>query len=332
MSAARQPRSLLSVSLDVSVHRTLAGAPASGSRGTKVTDALPPPTIRAEGPALWQARREEAHLWILPVPTALPGSMRCVTGEAGRIAAVAHTILGRPKVDITGRWEGSGLSALFTLARAVSEAETIHHNPDNLTLKDVLPADVHAEWQAALNECGIDPIELERLRPHFAARALRKAVMARHQLESPKAFCKELRRIGRAGGARYFVPRTELAIDIAAADDCGKPHPALDDTTRFAVQVERLRRLHHTARVQSKAWAQGDALGMCGHDVPMDMHVTATGSNELDTLRREAWLSAVETVTAGRSTTLAMLDIADAFDGNGYIRALRERGFSFQPA
>lgn len=332
MSAARQPRSLLSVSLDVSVHRTLAGAPASGSSGTGATDVLPPPTIRAEGPALWQAQREDAHLWILPVPTALPGSIRCVTGEAGRIAAVAHTILGRPKVDITGRWEGSGLRALFTLARAVSEAEAIHHNPDNLTLKDVLPADVHAEWQAVLNEYGIDPTELERLRPHFAARALRKAVMARHRLESPKAFCKELRRIGRAGGARYVVPRTELAIDISAANDCSKPHPALDDTTRFAVQVERLRCLHDIARDQSRAWAQGDALGMCGHDVPVDMHVTAAGSNELDTLRRQAWLSAVEIATAGRSTTLAMLDIADAFGGNGYISALRERGFSFQPA
>lgn len=331
MSAARQPRSLLSTSLDVSAHDTLAGTPDSGGRGARETDVLPPPTIREHGPAIWQAQREDAHLWILPVPAALPGQMRCATGEAGRIAAVAHTILGRPKVDITGRWKGTGLRALFTLIRAVSEAGTIHCNPDNLTLKDVLPAAAHAEWQAALNECGVDPAELAHLRPYFATRALRKAVMARHGLESPKAYCKELRRIGRAGGASYHVPRAELAIDVVADGNCGQPQPALDDTARFAVQVERLRRLHETARDQSHAWAEGDAAGMCRHDVPTDMRGTATGSNELDALRREAWFSAVEAATAGRSTTLAMLDIPDALGANGYLSALRERGFTFQP-
>lgn len=334
MTAARPTRSLLSVSLDVSVHRTVRTVSVSPrNSGAGRTDTLPAPTIRAEGPALWLAQRADAHLWILPVPAALPGAMPSQLGEAGRIASVANTLLARPKVDISGAWQGSGLRALTRLRRVAADASIVHRIADGRTLRDLLPAEAHAEWRAAVDHSGIASVGLEHLRPFFALKVLRQAIMARHGLESPKAFCKELRRTSRAAGGRYQVPRAELTIDIPLNGDSAPAHAVLDDTTQFAAQVQRLRRLPRIAVAQAQAWAQGDAVAMYGDDTSGDTLVDAPAAAlELDALRLDAWLNAVDAATGNASITLAVLDIEDAFDGNGYIKGLRERGFTFQPA
>lgn len=332
MTAARPSHSLLSVSLDVSVHRAVRAVPAPRTSDAGMTDALPAPEIRAEGPALWLAQRADARLWILPVPAAMPSAMPWQLGEAERIAAVANTLLARPKVDISGAWQGSGLRALTQLHRVVADASVVHRIAGGRKLQDLLPAEAQAEWQAALDTSGIASVELEHLRPFFALKALRKAIMARQGLESPKALCKQLRRTSRAGGGRYHVPRAELAIDIPLNGDIAPAHAVLDDTTQFAEQVQRLRRLPLTADAQVRAWAQGDAVGMCGDDIQDDtLEEAAAGSPTLDALRLDAWLNAVDTATGDASTTLAVLDIEDAFGRNGYIKALRERGFTFRP-
>ena len=92
------------------------------------------------GPGLWKVSKGDHVLYVLGTLAPLPKGMSWKANEVVEVIAMAQEVLGTPQVGIKADVGFFGQLALLPSLIGVRK------NPDDKTLKDVVPAELYARW------------------------------------------------------------------------------------------------------------------------------------------------------------------------------------------
>jgi uncharacterized protein YbaP (TraB family) len=286
------------------------------------------------GPGLWKVSKDGHVLWVFGSYSPLPQKMEWRSQQVENVLAQSQEYLAPP-----GALASVGFFRGLTL---LPKLIGVKKNPDGATLKEVLPANVYARWLPLKAKYLGDDDGVERERPIFAAETLYRAGLQQaglaqgHQVESQIH--------GMVKRHNIKVVRTGIALptdDASAMLKEFKKSP-LADTACFAKTLERLESDIDAMRVRANAWAKGDLeaiqkLTYPDHDTECrDAVMTAEftrnrpGYQDVKERIQAAWLDSAEKALAANTTTFATLRLADILKPDGYLAALKAKGYTVE--
>lgn len=284
------------------------------------------------GPGLWQVRRDAHVLWILGTQSPLPKRMDWFSQEVEATVVQSQEVLAAPGVSFdAGVGPVRGLFLLPSLLRA-------RKNPDDATLEQVLPPELYARWDALKRKYMPRNNKVERWRPIFAAGELYEEAIEESGLSMKSVVWPVVRKIAK----KRDIPITEsqVAVKIEAPRDAIKEFTAtgIDDTHCFAVTLERLETDLGAMKARANAWADGnldtlralpfpDQNAACREAVLSATVAEKNGMRDLTARVEAAWLASAEAALQKNASTFALLPIGRLMADDGYLAALRARGY-----
>lgn len=287
------------------------------------------------GPGLWKVTKGEHVMWVFGTYSPLPPTMEWRSRNVEKIIAGSQEYL-KPPSSFASVGVFGGLGALPFLVG-------VKKNPDGAQLKDVLPPEVYARWQAMKQQYFGDDNDIERERPAFAAQEL--ASRAR-------------KAAGLAGGGNAVHKTIDKLVEkhnIKVTDavyrvKINNPGKALrefkkspmDDAPCLAQTMARLATDVEVLRARANAWAVGEldeirkldfSDGNACYDA-LNTSSVARNQPELKDLKLHAaanWIAAAEKALAANASTFAVLEIKDILDPKGVIATLQARGYTVEP-
>lgn len=283
------------------------------------------------GPALWKIRRGDHTLWILPTLAPLPRQLVWRSTEVEQVIAASQEIYS--EATLTIQVGGSGKDDVQILEALA--------NDDRKWLRDVLPPDLYAQFNALNARYAGNDMRLELLRPFYAATELRKRALQRLQLDSDarlhSTVAAQARKhvVALRSLERVLAPRpATLARNIRRA-----PRQVDIDCARW--QLLQLERELRDAVTRANAWAAGDIAALrrdweigqrqkqqasCMR-LFQDLAPTARAIRET----RSRGFSALETALRRNRSTVALVLLEDVFDPDGVIARFRRAGYTVEP-
>lgn len=292
------------------------------------------------GPGLWRVSRTdpagaEHVLWVLGTLSPLPRAMQWQSSEVGQTIAESQELLRAPSIKLKA--DVGFVGKLFLLPSAYSARK----NPDGAHLQQLLPPSVYARWQLLKQKYSVDERGIERWRPMFAAQALfRKALKANG--------------LSRSGGVeasidalakQHGVPTTDTDYQIVIehpriaikAFKQAAPH----DVTCFIRTLDSIEHDLPWMTERANAWATGDLEALrqlpdsdrhdaCVAAVTDAGFARALGLDDVPEKQRAVWLAAAIKALQTHAQTFAVLPMDELLRADGYLAALRERGYEVE--
>jgi hypothetical protein len=289
---------------------------------------------RPEGPVLWEARKDGRVLWILAVPDALPAGLEWNWANIDARLRQSGALLGEPHISTSFE---VGIFRMFGVYR---KARAARRNPDDRSLREVLPPDDYARWAPlAARYLGDEVHDVETLRPYFAAQALQGAQGSRLGWTSSLPVWRHLGDIARGSHIPVVLPRHEIRITDPAKVIADFSATALQDLACFRAGLGRVEQFPHDELLQATAWAEGDIAGMeasaseekwrqdCDSLLSSSFADHDLGQGSALDGKREAWLRAVHEALSAHGTAFAVLPIDLALGNDGYVSTLAGEGY-----
>ena len=299
------------------------------------THQLAPVTVQAEtpSPAIWEFRKGNKVLWILGALYPVPRDIHYDTRAIEQRIAQSEVVISFPGMALG---EDIGFFKGLTLIPAAMKAR---NNPDGKLLRDVLPADTYARWQAAKAKYIGRDTGIEKRRPLYAAFTLWDAA---------------LKKSGLAPTAPWIVTKTAKRHDIPVRDarvhiSVDEPRQALKqfrktplgDTACMEQTLDRLETDLASMRPRAQAWATGDTERMralpyreqmdtCLAALSANSVVRAQGVDDLQGQMLARWMAEVRKASAEYDVMFAALPVRQLLDGDGVVESLRREGFELQ--
>lgn len=284
------------------------------------------------GPGLWQVRHGTHVLWVLGTQSPLPRRMDWFSQEVETVVALSQEVLAAPGVEFdAGVGPVRGLFLLPSLFKA-------RRNPEDATLAQVLPSELYARWDALKRKYMPRNSKVERWRPIFAAGELYEEAIEESGLSSKGVVWPVVRKIAK----KNDIPITEsqVKVKIEAPRDAIKEFTAsgIDDTHCFAVTLERLETDLGAMKARANAWADGnletlralpfpDQNAACREAILSATVAEKNGMQDLTARVEAAWLASAEAALQKNASTFALLPIGRLMADDGYLAALRARGY-----
>jgi TraB/PrgY/gumN family len=275
------------------------------------------------GPALWKVTSGHHLLWILAEPpTPLP------TGIVWRTKQVEAAIAGAQELILDGGITFNSLMSATPLSAATyQDMRTI---PGQLTsLKDVVPTDLYRRFEALKDAFAANYDSLEQLRPWAAGFELSKHVMKTLSL-SDTAVSDTVLRLG----WRAKVITLYTYADYAQFEKNSKSSRSVSCLEEIVSELEADR--DDLQRLED-AWSVGDidALREIGlrrkpEKCVLDMFDNDQQARYVTAHHTEQWLAAVDLALKTRNTTFALVPADKIFAPDGWLTALRARGYDVQ--
>lgn len=291
-------------------------------------------TGQQPGPGLWKVTRPGDAggrvLWILGNYSPLPRKVVWRSSEVEAVLAEAQELLKPASVDASVGPLG-GITLLPSLIGA-------RRNPGDARLKDVVPADLYARWlPLKARYLGHDD-DVERWRPIFAAQALYLAALEDMQLVPYEGVSRQVQKLARKAKVRITEPQVELKVTKARAAIKEFKSTPLADLECFARTLQRLESDLELMRERANAWAVGDVARLralapverasaCIGVLLESSFMQERGYGDVLERVKSAWLTAAEQSLARNASTVAVLSIDEILKPNGYVNALRQRGY-----
>ena len=134
---------------------------------------------------MWRVSKGDNVLWIIGTQTPVPQKMTWRAKGLEAIVAQSRQVLREPTAGVSMKQIG-----YFTALTMLPSALQLRKNPDDATLKDIVPAELYARW-LVLRDKYIDSYlindeekNIERWRPMFAALELYKRAIDKAGLTS----------------------------------------------------------------------------------------------------------------------------------------------------
>ncbi|MBA0284678.1 TraB/GumN family protein [Stenotrophomonas maltophilia] len=320
--------------------------PAAGINFAAAADATEPPLRTldtvvvsgvAPGPGLWRVSRGEHTLWILGTLKPVPSSITWDSAAVREVIAEAQAVLWEPSftVDVDTGWLGK-LSLGYSYMKA-------QNNPGNAQLKDILAPDVYARWQNLRDTYLAGRSNLEGKRPLAAADELMSAVMAQRGLSSKGVVAPVIVAEVKARGIGLHTPRYTLKLSRQNAAQMLKAvrSTSIDDSACLVATMDLVESGMDRLVTNANAWSTGETARidvsltskrdeLCTDSLSNAPAARAFGMPDIRTVVREKWLAAADKALQTNTTTLAVLPIADLSGNDGYIDALRQRGYEVE--
>jgi len=289
------------------------------------------------GPGLWKVTRPAADgghvLWVLGTYGPLPRKMKWRSSEFESAIARSQELLAQPEVNPEVGLFG-GIALLPSLVG-------LRDNPDDKRLQEVVPEDLYLRWQALKARYIGRSDKAERWRPLFAAGELYRAAIDDAGLERSTVVWNSVRKLARRHDLRITTPEVEVKVERAREAVKAFKREPLDDVECFAKTLEFLEADLDLLRERALAWAQGDvellraswprALGSaCIGAVMGSQVIQERGYGDMIERVKAAWLAEAERALRENESTVAVLWLGAILDADGYLAALRERGYTVE--
>ncbi len=313
--------------------------------------ALPPPVTAAEagvieldtmvvtgaqpGPGMWKVSKGDHTLWILGTLSPLPKKMTWLPRDVEAVIAQSQEVLEAPGVSFDS---DVGIVRSALLIPSLLKARK---NPDGRTLQQVLPADLHARWQALkLKYIGRDA-GVEKWRPIFAAYELYKEALDESGLVQGGVIGPVVNKAVKRHKVKRTSPTVKVKIEQPKKAIKEFSTSSLADIDCFGKTMTRLETDLATMTARANAWAIGDieALRALPYDDQNRECLTAfiqagfaqkRGMSDLPARVQAAWLTAADAALEKNQVTFATLPIADMLKPDGYLSQLSARGYAVE--
>jgi hypothetical protein len=298
------------------------------------------------GPGLWKVTRpgDDAHvLWIVGDPWPLPKKMKWKSRDIEAKALAAQEVLldvgftMKPDEDI-GFFRGvSYLPAVLKARR----------NPDQAKLQDVLPPELYARWLVQKKLYLGRASGVEKWRPLFAADKLRKAAFDELDMREGGAVGEVVQGLIRKHKLKVNAPQLTFTFKRSELRDRIREfsRESLADQECFATTLALTEALAHreVESERARAWARADlerlaalpelpnpylscVMAVMNAQVARDL--VPSDVREQATAR---WLEAVDQSLASNASTFAVVSFGKLTRPEGYLDALRARGYAVEP-
>lgn len=291
------------------------------------------------GPGMWKVSKGDNTLWIIGTQTPVPEKMKWRAKGLEAIVAQSQEILTEPSASVSVKQIGY-FTALFMLPSALQ----VRRNPDDATLKEIVPAELHARW-LVLRDKYIDAYnindeekDIERWRPMFAALELYRKAISKSGLTSSSPVWPVIREAASKHKVKITAIKFEPTIKEPRAALKELRATRLADVDCFAKTIERIESDLVAMRTRANAWATGDVgvirnlptvdqRAACEAAVRDASFVKTLGAQNVLAQVEAMWITAAETALRDNKVTLAVLPIARLTSRDGYLSKLRAKGY-----
>jgi hypothetical protein len=297
---------------------------------------------RVPGPPLWRVLNGDNVLYIFPALSPVPEDIDWDTGRVAFVLEESQEVILEP--DIEADFSLAMMLNPINLFRGARLTRNLSRNPDDETLADVLPAELHTRYEALKTLYFPRDRNIDLLRPVFAGPRVTDQVLDEAGLESGEAITKQLDRLIRRNRHLEETP-IEVEMDLTGSfRSLAERAEALvaslspeQELECFEQQITRMESELDAMKNRANAWAQGSIDDFRGIPLPGDDSdaclLLLNESSEFETieqLREELdrrWLAAAERTLAVNASTLAILDIVELLREDGLLATLRARGY-----
>lgn len=290
--------------------------------------------VRGEhpGPALWKVSSGANTLWILGTVSPLPHKVKWRSRQfEDRLAESQEVLL----TDTRGHRTESRQEAKAAFDSRLLDSGT--------TLKDVLSPTLYARVAAARDTWRIRE-NLDELRPHAVATHFANAAVWSMNL---RVFPAEAQVTELARKAKVKVTTVAVTAPQASAEEAEKLVPG-DTAPCLTLVLNAMENRGAGMKRLANAWAQGDITalrelvpvheisGSMGRQNPDGLAclIAAVGSEKVARrnveARTAAWLDASDRALRENESTMAVVPIVELFAPDGYLAALRARGYQIE--
>ncbi len=309
---------------------TLAAAPPPDETPVRLDTMLV--TGMQPGPGLWRVESDDRVMWILGTQSPLPKRMQWRSDEVEALIARSQELLTAGYANLTT--DVGMVGGLFLLPSALAARK----NPDDKSLADIVPAELHARWRALKRRYLGNRKKYERWRPLFAATKLYDEAIEKSGLTGWGTMWSTIEKAAKRHKVPITRPRIELKITDARQTLKDFRTRALDDLACFELTIERLETDIDAMRARANAWAIGDLEALrelphpnnraaCTSAVLQTDLAKAQGIDDLPRQIEAVWLEAAEKALANNALTVAVLPIESLLAPDGRLAALRARGY-----
>ncbi|MGH8214996.1 MAG: TraB/GumN family protein [Rhodanobacteraceae bacterium] len=285
------------------------------------------------GPGLWKVSRGDHVMWVLGVVPTLPAGIEWRSAQVAQAIAGSQAVLESPgvKLKVDSNWFGK-LFLLLPVYRA-------QRNPDGKTLHDVLPPAIYARWYYARERYFGDDYSVERYRPIIAAAKLMKKALKANNLRGDGEIRDAIEALAKQHGVARVDTRTTLEIR--------HPHQAVkafvaagpDGIACLGLVLDLVEKEIPDVRARANAWATGDIATLrrvresayrdtCKSAITGAGFAKSLGIENLPVEIEAHWLGAAEGALAANAQSFAVLPMPELLDSDGYLAALRARGYT----
>jgi len=283
------------------------------------------------GPGLWKVSRGDHVLWILGTLAPLPKDIRWKSGQVDAVIASAQEVLDTPQVGVKADIGFFGQLALLPSLIGVRK------NPDDRTLKEVVPADLYARWVVLKEKYIGRSGKVEDWRPIFAAVELYESAIKKSGLTDSGLAQKAVKSAAKRAGVKVTVPKVDLLVEDPRNAIREFKQGSLDDVDCFRTTLDRIDTDLEAMRERANAWSTADLetlrslpytdqLTACKEAVANSELARSRGVSDIEQRIRTAWLEAADRSLTNNAVTLSLLPIQELLKSDGYLAALRARG------
>lgn len=278
-----------------------------------------------QGPRMWTVHRGDHTLWILGTISPLPKKM---VWQPDAVREVLHQTQ-----EVVPAWPAYGIGANpFTALRVYIQWRRLQKPPDNLPLRQTLPAALYARVEALKNRYDPKDRKLEGMRPMLAARELVTRVFDAAGLALHNEVQQKVLDLARQQGVSVHQNKIKIEDPVDVLKDVGNT-----PLEREVACLESVVRLLETdvapMQARARAWALGDVdtLRTLPHTEDRAACLTAVSNSErvrsLIARAQADWLISVEESLNRNKGTLAVQSMDRLLGEHGALEALRARGY-----
>jgi uncharacterized protein YbaP (TraB family) len=244
---------------------------------------------------------------------------------------------------------------IFSALAAIPSAMKIANNPGDAKLKDVLPAEVYAQWQPLKAKYFGKDNDVEKHRPAFAAGELRARAIVAAGLSSEFSIWPSLERLAKQHKVKILKPEVTMHIKVDKPRQMIKSFrkSQVADIECFSHSITNLENDIEAMKLRANAWAVGDvealrilppadpksdcsqilkqALygGQLAEDIgTAEMLTRASAEAErVQKEQNEVWMRTVEDALHDQSALFAIVPIEALIDDGILLKGLTDRGY-----
>lgn len=287
------------------------------------------------GPGMWKVSRGEHVLWILGTLSPVPKNMSWLSRDVEATIAQSQEVLEPPSASI-----GTDLG-MFRSLLLVPSALKARRNPDDKSLREVVPADLYARWLPLKARYIGSDRGVEKWRPVFAAQELYEAAMRRSDLALKGIVWPVVERSAKEHKVKITSSKVELKIKDPKAVLKDFANTTLSDTDCFAKTLSRIEGDIEAMRARANAWAigdiealralpQGDQYEVCLRAVAASGVAQRLGFGDLRERVIQSWLANADKALLNNRVSFASLPIAELLKPDGYLARLQARGYDVE--
>ncbi|HEY0660847.1 MAG TPA: TraB/GumN family protein [Lysobacter sp.] len=287
------------------------------------------------GPGMWKVSKGDHVMWVMGTLSPLPRKMTWRSQDAVEVIAQSQEVLDLPYATIDA---DVGFFRGLTLLPSLLGARK---NPDNATLRDVLPADLYARWKVLKEKYIGRDSSVEKWRPIFAAYELYSAALGKSGLSDSGVVSATVRKAAKKHEVKLTRPMVKMMVaDPKAAIRDFRAAP-LNDVECFRKTLDRLETDLASMTARANAWAVGDLEALrslpysnqfetCWKALTEASFARKRGLDDAEQRVRQAWFDAAEKALANNQTTFAVLPITQLLKPDSYLAGLQAEGYSVE--